>query len=420
MSDTPHTPEGAAPAASHAVAQNGSFRAQLATILLSRTVLNTAHRIVYPFLPSIARGLDISLAAASGLVTVRMLAGLTAPFFGPLTDRRSRRGTMEVALLLFSLASLLLVAAGSLTVAAVAAAVIAFLLYGLSKVLYDPAIYAYLGDTIPYRLRGRATGLVEFSWAAAWLLGVPIAGLLLDRFGWRVPWAALFALGLLSLGLTHRGLPPAWPTARSSEATHGIALLLHSWRRLLGHRGVLALLLTNLLLMMAIEVPFIVYGAWLETDFGLGLSTLGLASIVVGLAEAAAELGTALLTDPLGKRRSVLIGLLGMAGSLLLLPTLARLGLAPALAGIVLVVLTFEFAIVSLLPMATELVPGERATLLSLRITAASLGRMAGAVMGGLLWEWQGGDIGLHAGVGAACALAAAGLMFWGMVEIED
>ena len=48
------------------------------------------------------------------------------------------------------------------------------------------------------------------------------------------------------------------------------------------------LLLTNLLLTLAIEIPLIVYGAWLEATFGLSFTALGFASTVVGLAEASA------------------------------------------------------------------------------------------------------------------------------------
>lgn len=389
-------------------------------IFAARTVVNTAHRIVYPFLPSIARGLGISLAAASGLVTARMIAGLAAPFFGPLADRRSRRGTMEIALGIFVVAGLLLVSAGTFTTGALAAAVAAFAFYGLAKVLYDPTVLAYLGDTVPYRERGRAIGIIELCWSSAWLIGVPVSGLLIERFDWRAPWIVLIGLGLLSLWLTHRGLPLGRPSTRQRANGHSVAQIAHTWRRILRRRRVVVLLLTSFLLTMALEIPFIVYGAWLETSFGLSLGALGLASIVVGLAEASAEVGTALLTDRLGKRRSVLTGLIGLAASLLLLPGLATLGLVAALFGVMVVMLTFEFAIVSLLPLATELAPGDRASLLSLNVTAFSLGRIAGAASGGWLWHWRGESIAPHAIVGAVCALAAVVLMYFGMTEVED
>jgi predicted MFS family arabinose efflux permease len=391
---------------------NRSYRAQLAIIFAVRTVLNTAHRIVYPFLPSLARGLGISLSVAGVLVTVRLLAGLAAPFLGPVADRFGRRRTMEIALLLFALASLILIGLGTFF-----GAVAAFVLYGLAKVLYDPAVYAYLGDTVSYEHRARAVGTIEISWSAAWLLGVPAAGFLAEQLGWRAPWASLIALGLLGAGLTHAGLPPSPRTASREKGVSFTASLVAHWRDLLHQRRVAVLLFSSLLLMATLEIPFIVYGAWLEGAFGLSLSTLGLASIVVGLAEATAELSTTVITDRLGKKRSVVLGLLGLAISLVLLPQFAQLGLVGALGGVVLMMLTFEFSIVSLLPLATEIAPRSRASLMSLNVMAMSLGRMSGAVVGGWLWE-QGGGIGPNALLGAALAFIAAMAMAWGMLEI--
>ncbi len=388
------------------------FRSRLAVIFLVRTVVNTAHRIVYPFLPSIARGLGISLQAATGLVTLRTIAGLAAPLSGFAADRYGRRRSMEAGLVLCTLASLLLASGG-----AVAAAATAFLLYGFSKTLYDPAVHAYLGDSVPYAQRGRAVGIVELSWSAAWLLGVPASGVLIERFGWRAPWGALIVFGLAGLVLTRKLLPPARISSPPGAEGSLPASLLATWRRLLRRRPVKALLATVFLLVLANEIPFIVYGAWLESAFGLSLGRLGLASIAVGFAEAAAEVGTTLITDRLGKRRSVLMGLLGLVLSLAVLPSLSELGLAPAMAGIVLMMVTFEFAIVSLLPLASEIAPEARASLLALGVTSVSLGRIVGTLVGGQLWRWE--NMALHAGVGAICALGAAALLAWGIKEPE-
>lgn len=394
--------------------ERGPGRSWLPTILITRTTLNSAFRIVYPFLPSIARGLDISLAAAGGLVTLRMVAGLTAPFLGPLADLRSRRSIMELALLAFSLAGLLLAGIGTLPAAA-----IAFTLYGLAKVLYDPTMHAYIGDTVPYAGRARAIGLVELAWSGSWLIGVPAAGFLIERFGWRSPWAVLCGMGLISLALTRIWLPAGHHPSEKAGKGQGLSLLLSTWRDLLRRRRVVILLLTSLLMTMAVEAPFIVYGAWLEADYHLSLSALGVASIVVGLAELGGEFGTTLLTDRLGKRRSVVLGLAGLTASLLLLPVLAWLGVAAALGGVALVTICFEFAMVSLLPLATELVPEARAPLLSLNMTAFSLGRILGVAVGGWLWQGQTGAITLNAVAGAACALLAVLFMLLGMAELK-
>ncbi|MEA3339119.1 MAG: MFS transporter [Chloroflexota bacterium] len=376
----------------------------LLVILPARIVLNTTFRIIYPFLPGIARGLDISLAAAGRLVTLRMVGLMAAPILGPLADRYGRRRTMTVALLILALGSLLLSGAGTLVAAA-----LAFVFYGVAKALYDPAVYAYVGDTVPYHERGRTIGLLELSWSGAWLLGVPTSGFLIERFGWRAPWAILGILGLCAAWLARTYLPLARRPAKRERGVLSFAAAASDWRKLLRRRPVVVLLLVSLFLTLANEIPFIVYGAWIETRFNLSLSALGVASIVVGLAETTAELGASALTDRLGKRRSILVGLTGLAVSSIVWPWLSGLGLVAALGGVALMLLTFEFALVSLLPLATELAPDMRASFLALIVTAFSISRILGTVAGGWLWRWE--NIALHAAVGATCALVAA----WGM-----
>ena len=386
---------------------------QLLLLFLVRTALNAPYRMVYPFLPSIARGLGVSLTQASRLITLRAAAGAVGPFLGgPLADRHGRRPVMELALALTVLATLLLAGFGGLTAAAVA-----FVLCGAAKVWHDSATHAHLGDTVPYSERGRAVAAVELSWSGAWLLGVPLSGLLIERLGWRAPWALWSALVLVSLWITHVGLPSPVRSATAGNA-QPIASLVTTWRSLLRRRAVVIVPTVSLLLTLAIEIPFIVYGAWLERTFQLSLTALGLASAVVGFAEAAAELGATVVTDRLGKRRSVLAGLLGVAGSLLVLPQLSTLGLAAVLAGIALLMLAFEFGLVSLLPLVTELAPDARASLLSLTITAFSLGRMAGSWIGGWLWQWQ--SMALNSVAGAACALAGALVLARSRVEVDS
>lgn len=390
-----------------------SLRAQLAIIFVARTILISSHRIVYPFLPAIARGLGVSVAAAGSLVTARFAAGLVAPFLGPWADGQPRRRIMQVGLVIFALAGLLMAVSQGLGLA-----VIAFILFGLSKVLYDPAVHAFMGDVVPYERRAWAIGTVELAWSGAWLLGVPAAGLLIEHFGWRSPWLVMAVLGLLSIGLTRIGLPPGRPAARPPGSGSVLRSLILTWRSLLRRRPVLVLLVVGMLVMASLEMPFVVYGAWLESSFGLSLSTLGLASIAIGAAEAAAEFGTTVITDRLGKRRSVLLGLLGLATSLLLLPLLTSLGLIPTMSGLVVAVLCFEFSVVSLLPIATELVPEARVSLLSLNVMAFSLGRIVGATSGSWLWQLQPDGVALQAVAGAGCALVAALLLWWGMSEI--
>lgn len=362
------------------------MRRSLLIIIFARTTLNMAFRVVYPFLPAIARGLGISLAGAGQLVALRGIAGLIAPVTGPLANRYGRRRVMETGLLAFAAGSLVLAMANQLWLA-----VLSFTLVGISKSLYDPAMQAYLGDRIPYEERGRAMGLTELAWSTSWLLGVPASGLLMERLGWRAPWLVLTLLGIAGWLLTTRELPPA--RAATGAAAAGLratraAGTVRRWGRLLTRRNVASAMIVGIAVMTANDTVLIVYGAFLESEFGLSLAALGLASIVVGIAEAVAEFGSAGLVDRVGKRRSVAAGLVLLGLSYLLLPRLTG-SLVSTLGGVMLMIVSFEFALVSFLPLVSELVPEQRADVLSINVAVLSLAHMLGAGLGGWLWQFR-------------------------------
>jgi predicted MFS family arabinose efflux permease len=362
----------------------------LGMILLSRTTINSSFRIVYPFLPAISRGLGVPLMAVSFLLTLRALVGLSSPLFGPLSDRYGRRSLM--------LAGLGILAMGAALIAGwpiYGVAIVAFVLFGLSKTVYDPAMQAYLGDAVPYHRRGRVMGIAELSWSAAWLVGVPAAGFLIERAGWQAPFVALALLALVGLLFTWR-LPPDQPQ-RASLAAPRWVLLRHNRSAWLG-------MAVGLLFMFAIENVFVVYGAWMEETFSLSVGALGLASIVIGIAEAVGEGFSAGLVDRLGKKRAVLGGLLLNAGGYLLLPLLSG-NLVAALVGLFVLFIAFEFSIVSSFPLISELAPGARGTLMALNVAALSAGRMVGSLTAAPLW--LRGGLGLNAVVSCGAALAA-------------
>jgi predicted MFS family arabinose efflux permease len=367
----------------------------LGMILLSRTTINSSFRIVYPFLPVISRGLGVPLMAVSFLLTLRALVGLSSPLLGPLSDRYGRRSLMLAGLGMLAMGAALIAGWPTYGVA-----IAAFVLFGLSKTAYDPAMQAYLSDAVPYHRRGWVLGVTELSWSAAWLLGVPAAGFLIERGGWQVPFVALALLALVGLFLTWL-LPSDQPQRTSTTASR--------WSELRHNRSAWLGLTVGPLFMFAIENVFVVYGAWMEETFSLSVGALGLASIVIGIAEAMGEGFSAGLVDRLGKKKSVLGGLLLNAGAYLLLPLLSG-NLASALVGLFVLFLAFEFSIVSSFPLISELAPGTRGTLMALNVAALSAGRMAGSLTATPLW--LRGGLGLNAVVSCGAALAAFVLLY--------
>jgi predicted MFS family arabinose efflux permease len=97
----------------------------------------------------------------------------------------------------------------------------------------------------------------------------------------------------------------------------------------------------------------------------------------------------ALTTDRLGKPRALAWGLsLNMAAALFL-PFIGRTQIG-ALVGLFFFYITFEYVMVSHIPLMTELVPKARATMLTLNLTGHTIGRALGALLGTFIYTRLG------------------------------
>lgn len=362
--------------------QASTFYSQLATATMARLLLNTARRFVYPFAPALSRGLNVPLPAITTIIAVFQASALVGFIVGPLADRWGYRRMMLAGMWMTTLGLLLgamfphyfWVMAG-------------LFLAGLGKTVFDPAIQAYIGRAVPYSRRGQAVGVMEASWGGATLAGVPLIGLLMARFGWQSGFWGLAAASLMgglaiwlvfpmdSVDPKNRPEPlPFWRT----------------WRKLAGHGPAQGMLLFTFFISISNDAFFVVYGVFLESRFGVSLGALGLTVVIIGIAEIIAEVLTAVIGDRLGLHRAVVLGTLGTIGAYLLLPLSGQGHLALALGNIFLVFLTFEFAMVTSISFCTELMPTARATMMAGFYGIAAVGRVIGALSGGLIWTGFG------------------------------
>jgi predicted MFS family arabinose efflux permease len=314
---------------------------------------------------------------------------------------------MTVGLLVFLAGALTLSLAGGFSLA-----LAGFVLLGLGKTAYDPSVQAFVSARVPYSLRARAIGILETSWALSWFVGMPLSGLLIARFGWQSPFVLLCGAALAAFFATRRlsdmqAGPPPLPSQASTLAPRDTSGTFP------GH-AVLILLVT-LSLTFANENIVIVYGAWLEEVFHLQVRELGFFSILVGAAELGGELTVAALVDRLGKRRAILAGLVLVGLSYLVLP-LCKRSLLAALLGLGAMFFVFEFALVSIFPYVSELVPARRGTWLSLNYSCAVLGRLVGSLTGPWLWE-RSHALSVHVAP-SVLAQVVAGLLLWWHVRM--
>lgn len=350
---------------------------QASTATVCRLVINTARRFVYPFAPVLSRGLGVPLTAVTSLIAVNQATSVVGIFFGPLADRLGYRLMMLAGLGTLSLG---MFAGGLLPFFGVV--LVALLLAGLGKTIFDPALQAYVGERVPFERRGLVIGILEFSWAGSTLVGIPLLALLIERSGWRAPFFVLGGFGLLGIMALLFVIPA---DGRRKSQQSNAATFRHAWADLRHERASMGMLGYAFFYSASNDNLFVVFGAWLEQSFGLSVVGIGMGASLIGMAELLGEGLTASFADRLGLRRSVILGLIFSVLSYSMFPFIGH-NLLLALASLFALFLIFEFTIVSSLSLSTELLPGSRATMMASFYGAAGMGRMLGALVGGVVW----------------------------------
>ncbi|CAN5414497.1 MFS transporter [soil metagenome] len=363
-------------------------RRTLIAVIIARLGINASQRVVFPFLPAIARGLDTSLSTVANLTALTSVVGLLAPLAAALGARFGRRAVMLGALAATLLGAVVLGTAGSVAIAA-----IGFALIGLGKPGFDVPMQAWFGDRVPYARRGRILGATELTWAGGLLVSVPISGYLIARTSWRSQFAVVAILIVIGLVAVIALMPSDRPSQRGRVARPPLT------------RPQVAMLAVVLLFSFAAQGLFVVYGAWLEADLDLAVTAIGLFTLVVVASELAGEGSVTAFGDRVGLRRAVRGALLGSAVAYGMLGLVGG-SLAGAIAVVVLWFVCYEITIVSSIPLVTELGGIGRDRLMGLMVVVVALARTAGAVIVPRVFE--AGGIAAAGLLAAACVLVAA------------
>jgi predicted MFS family arabinose efflux permease len=377
---------------------------RIIVITLSRLLLNTAKRFIYTFAPALSRFLGVPLTAVTSLIAINQGTSVLGVVLAPLGDRFGYK--------LMMLAGLAFLAAGMFAAGIVplyATLVITVVIAGLGKTMFDPAIQAYVGVRVPFQRRGLVIGILELSWAGSTVVGIPLAGLLIERAGWQFTFVTLGGIALVCCGLILFFIPKDRGIASEPGTSFQIIRL---WGSLLRNKAAIGALLFFFFVAIANDTIFVVYSSWLESSFSLGIVALGIGTSIIGFAEISGEVLTALFADRLGLKKAVITGVVCSVISYLVLPFLDT-SLFLALSALFFIFLTFEFTMVSSLSLCTELAPGSRATMMSGVFAAAGIGRVIGAMIGGSVW--QAGGLRAIGTVSAGCTLLGLVSLVWGL-----
>ena len=254
---------------------------------------------------------------------------------------------------------------------------------------------AYVADTLPAATRGRGIAWQGTAISLGFVVGPALSGLLARRDwhlsatgghlvfdGFSVPFFVASGLALATLPLVARFLPESLSASRSVHASPAG----ERWSAL-GVRlaDVLALVLFSQAALALFEATFALYASRV---LGFSLSEIGYAFALCGLVMAVFQGGAAeVLSDRLRTHHQVACGfalfgigllmLLRVQGALAVLTTVGLLALGLALVA------------PNLLTLVANRSEAQVGTGIGLQNMFASLGQVAGPLVGGLLFGWQ-------------------------------
>jgi len=347
------------------------IRRNITAVTVARLVANAAYRFAPLFLATIARGFDVSLSTLGFAIFVSELSGFASPFAGRIVDRLTHRNSMVLGLIGSAVGCTIAAVSTSPLMFAVGVTVLA-----LTKQSFDLGLGAWIADHVPYNQRGKIVGLTETAWALGLLVGVSIMGLITAATNWRIGFAFAILCLVVSMFVIFNRVTNEARVPHESRSTTPQRITGNSW----------LVVFTMFCIMCSAQNLFVTFGAWLEDEFQFGAARLAVAGFSLGLVELVASVSSSRQTDKWGKERSIALGaLLVIPGGIFL--CLGSNNLIIGLIGVFIYFLGFEFSVVSLLSLATSLVPNSPGTGLGWVLGAGTLGRAVMAIIATHLFE---------------------------------
>jgi predicted MFS family arabinose efflux permease len=331
-------------------------------------------------LPQIAADLNVTVGAASIVVTAYLLAhGSVQLVIGPIGDRFGKYLCVTIAAAMATVLVALCGLAPSLDLL-----VAARLGSGLATGWIIPFALAFVGDVIPYERRQQVIGSFLSGQILGQLFGQAAGGVLGDLYGWRNVFfilAGLLAIGTagLLLELIRNPITRAKPTSGPALGfiAGNKAVLRTPWAR--------AIIVVAFIEFGTMFGAFAYVGADLHLRFDVGFTLVGLFVACFAVGGLIYSLSVRKLVLRLGQPG------LALGGGLMLAAAYVTLAFAPAywIAPLAITMSGLGFYMLhnTLQTNATQMTPEARGTAVGLFSASLYLGQTAGVAVGGVVFD---------------------------------
>jgi MFS transporter, DHA1 family, inner membrane transport protein len=246
-------------------------RATLWTLLYGNFLIGTGVLIPAGMLNQLGQHFNTTPSVTAQLMLISgVVVGIGAPLAAALTSRIERRSLLAFSMLLYVVGHL----ASGLTDN--------FILLQLFRALtvvgaaiFTPQAAATLGVLLPPKNRPGAIAFIFIGWSIAAVLGVPVANLMADNFGWQSVYLTMAALSSL-------GLAAVWANVPRHVFTP--PLNLASWKQALMDPVIVTVLAVTLVSFIGQFVVYSYIAPLLTKGFGASASLVSLGFAASGFA----------------------------------------------------------------------------------------------------------------------------------------
>ncbi|PIU47637.1 MAG: hypothetical protein COS94_06355 [Candidatus Hydrogenedentes bacterium CG07_land_8_20_14_0_80_42_17] len=331
--------------------------------------------VVAPLLNSIAKDIDVGVGTAGLLVTSYSIASaLASPFLAPLSARFGALPLLVAGIWILFSGTTICAASPNFFVL-----LLGRIVAGIGGGLAMTMCHVYVAQKVPYEKRAQAVGWLGSGFFVSVIIGIPIGAFLAEHVGWRWTFGILSLVTLIVLPYI-RKIPPA---------PCGDDFKIKDYSKIIKAKGVIPAFMAFGTMLAGISCVTTYIGAWLELDFGLTPSQVGLVYMIAGIAALFGGPFGGKVSDSVGKKRVAFIANVVMAVLVMSIAKVEVLYLA------VIIVVGMHFTgssrFPSMISMLGEAVPSNiRGPLLLANHSIILLGVSAGSYLGSLFFESRG------------------------------
>jgi len=344
------------------------------TLFIAVFVTASGAGLVAPLLPVYAHelgagGLQIGLIFGAFSLT----RTLFVPYFGKLSDRRSKKPLLTVGLFSYFMVSLLFMLSQS-----VAMLIVLRLGQGFASAMILPVAQAYVGEITPRDREGRVMGLFNVSLYAGLSVGPFLGGLVKDWFSIGASFLGMGMLTFFGFLLCLLFLPAASiREKRQASDSHGSV----AYTRLMKVPQIFSLFIFRACFTTAIGMAWAFLPLLASTRLGLSSSAIGIVVMINVLVAGILQVPMGYMADRFNKK------VLTISGGLLAMVAILYLDRAPSFWGLVIANGIFGVAGGVSFPaiMAIGVIEGRRNQSMGSVMGLLALGHSVGMLVGPLL-----------------------------------